>query len=579
MNVVELIHKKRLGQSLSAAEIVELVKGYVSGDVEDYQMSAWAMAVCLNGMTDEEITALTLAIKESGDEIDLSGIRGITVDKHSTGGVADTTTLVLAPLVAAVGVPVAKMSGRGLGHTGGTIDKLESIPGLSTELDREEFLRQVGQIGIAVAGQTGNLAPADKKLYALRDVTDTVQSVPLIASSIMSKKLASGAKAIVLDVKVGNGAFMKTEEEARALAKTMVDIGLRANHPVTAVLTRMEEPLGRAIGNALEVREAILTLRGQGSETLRELCLVLGAEMVVLAGKAATPTESRTLLQEALDSGAALAKFKEFVAAQHGDARVADDLALLPKAPVVLPVRAEDNGTVQAIAAEDLGLIAMRLGAGRAHKDDTIDASVGLVLHRRVGQSVVRGELLAEIHARTEAAAREAERALRDCITVTSEAVFPPQLIIDVIRGQHHSAADDASVPLLKAATEARNRAYVPYSHFAVGAALQVDDGTVFTGANIENASYGLTNCAERTAVFRAVMEGLNSSSRALALAVVADSDGPVSPCGACRQVLSEFCPPDMPVYLGDTKGNQLVTTVRELLPYSFEANQMPKTD
>jgi pyrimidine-nucleoside phosphorylase len=581
LRTVELIHKKRLGQALSEDEINFLVAGYVKGDIPDYQMSAFTMAVCFQGMTEEETAALTMAMVRSGQTVDLSGIPGVKVDKHSTGGVGDTTTLIVGPLVAAVGVPVAKMSGRGLGHTGGTLDKLESIPGFQTSLTMEAFLRQVREIGIAVAGQTGELAPADKKLYALRDVTDTVESIPLIASSIMSKKLASGADAIVLDVKVGAGAFMKDLESARTLAEAMVRIGERAGRTTVAVLTQMDQPLGNAIGNALEVREAIQTLRGQGPQDLTELCLTLGAEMVVLAGKAPDTAAARALLQDALESGKALEKFRQFIAAQGGDPRVVDDLSLLPKAPVVKVLSADRAGVVLKIHAEAVGLVAMRLGAGRATKEDVIDPAVGLVLRRKVGESVVPGEPLVEIHARSEADANNAMAALTRCIEIGDVDPFTVPLVLGVTRGatkrEHsQSSLDHPQSNLLQAARDAMQRAYVPYSQFAVGAALLLSNGEIVTGANVENASYGLTNCAERTAVFRYIMsDAYRQGAKIERIAVIADSDGPVAPCGACRQVLAEFCSPDTPVELADLKGNVRQTTLRELLPYAFSAAQM----
>lgn len=590
MRVIDLIHKKRLGHSLSQEEIRSLIDQYVRGDVPDYQMSALCMAILFQGMSAQETTHLTMAMAESGHLMNLSEIPGIKVDKHSTGGVADTTTLVLAPLVASVGVPIAKMSGRGLGHTGGTLDKLESIPGFSVQMSMEKFQEQVRTIGIAVAAQTADLAPADKSLYALRDVTDTVESIPLIASSIMSKKLASGADAIVLDVKVGEGAFMKDLDRARALAQTMVNIGRLSKRNTVAVLTQMDEPLGRAIGNALEVREAILTLRGQGSEDLAELCLILGSEMVVQGGKAKDAASARAMLEEAIQSGAALEKFKEFVKAQGGDERVADDLTLLPQAPVVQYYEAQQNGVITKLHAEALGLVAMRLGAGRSTRDDVIDPSVGLILLRNVGQSVVEGEPIVEIHARSVEAARQALLELADCIEISNTAPFKKDLLLDLIRDVSdvkspslHSTAvvapvteEGASNGLLDMAIAARNSSYTPYSKFPVGAALRLDNGEIIIGANVENASFGLTNCAERTAIFKAVTDhGVGRGRKIVEIAVAADSDGPVAPCGACRQVLAEFCEPDTLVVLGDLKGNQKVTSVSGLLPYSFDASQM----
>jgi pyrimidine-nucleoside phosphorylase len=575
MRVYDVIHKKRLGQTLTKAEIRSVVDGYVKGEIPDYQMSAFAMAVCFQGMTDEETADLTLAMAESGHVLDLGNIPGIKVDKHSTGGVGDTTTLVLAPLVASIGVPIAKMSGRGLGHTGGTIDKLESIPGFTCQMSMEAFCEQVRRVGLAVAAQTAELAPADKKLYALRDVTDTVESIPLIASSIMSKKIASGADAIVLDVKVGQGAFMKDLAHAQKLAQTMVSIGSLAHRKTVAVLTQMEEPLGHAVGNALEVREAILTLRGRGPDDLRELCLLLGAEMVVLAGVATDVAAAREMLERAIEDGSALAKWKEFVSAQGGDARVADDLSLLPQAPVVKLMLSPADGVVQSIQAEAVGLVAMRLGAGRAKHDDVIDPAVGLVIQRKVGQPVKAGETLVEVHAASEPAAEAAVQALSQLIEIATGDPFDPPLVLDVIRHQAatpHVMADE----LVRAAKTAMEKAYVPYSHFAVGAALQLSNGEVITGANVENASFGLTNCAERTAVFQFVTSpSFQSGVKIERIAVIADSEGPVAPCGACRQVLAEFCGPATPIFLADVKGQVKETRLDELLPYAFGAAQM----
>ncbi|MCA0754480.1 pyrimidine-nucleoside phosphorylase [Paenibacillus sp. N4] len=400
MRSVDLIRKKRDGGELTAGELTFLIDGYTRGDIPDYQLSAWAMAVFFRGMTPKETAALTLAMANSGDQVDLGPIGGLKVDKHSTGGVGDKTTLILAPLVASVGVPVAKMSGRGLGHTGGTIDKLEAIEGFRTELSRERFIAQVNDIGLAVIGQSGNLAPADKKLYALRDVTATVESIPLIASSVMSKKIAAGADAIVLDVKTGSGAFMKSLEHSEQLAKAMVDIGTEVGRKTAAVISDMDQPLGYAVGNALEVREAIDTLKGNGPEDLTELCITLGAHMVVLGGKAENVEEAKELLRGQITSGAALSKFKAFIAAQGGNEAIADDPSGLPQAAVRLDVTAESDGYVQAIEAEQLGLAAMLLGAGRATKEAAIDYAVGLVLRKKVGDPVQAGETLAVLHVR-----------------------------------------------------------------------------------------------------------------------------------------------------------------------------------
>lgn len=399
MRTAELIQKKRDGGRLSREELEFLVSGYVRGEIPDYQMAAWAMAVFFQGMDAEETADLTLIMANSGDTLDLSAIKGFKADKHSTGGVADTTTLVLAPLVASTGVRVAKMSGRGLGHTGGTVDKLESIPGFKTSLSAREFIDQVNQIGISVVGQSGELAPADKLLYALRDVTATVESIPLIASSIMSKKIAAGSDGFVLDVKVGRGAFLKKEEDALALAKSLVQIGKLVRKPTVALVTDMNQPLGRNIGNALEVKEAIQTLQGRGPRNLTELCLQLGTEMLVLAGAAADAAEARSRLEHSLRSGLAFDKFKEWVAAQGGDPRVAEDISLLPQASFQQDILAPRRGFVQEIDPLTLALTAMHLGAGRATKDAAIDLAVGIEVQVGVGDLVSAGDVLARIHA------------------------------------------------------------------------------------------------------------------------------------------------------------------------------------
>lgn len=399
MRMVDLIAKKRDGQSLSKEEIEWIVTGYTNGEIPDYQMSALTMAIFYQDMTDQEITNLTLAMANSGDVVNLENIEGIKVDKHSTGGVGDTTTLVLAPLVASVGVPVAKMSGRGLGYTGGTLDKLEAIPGFQIELSEDKFVKLVNESKVAVIGQSGNLAPADKKLYALRDVTATVDSIPLIASSIMSKKIAAGADAIVLDVTTGAGAFMKNIEDAKRLASTMVQIGKLANRQTMAVISDMSQPLGEAIGNSLEVVEAIETLQGKGPKDLEEMCYVLGSQMVVLAKKADTLEQAREMLEEALHSGKAFAKFKEMVANQGGDVSVIDHPEKLLTAKYEIELPAKQSGVITKLVANELGIAAMMLGAGRKTKEDTIDFAVGLKLRKKVGEAIQEGESVLTIYA------------------------------------------------------------------------------------------------------------------------------------------------------------------------------------
>ncbi|MBB3128085.1 pyrimidine-nucleoside phosphorylase [Paenibacillus rhizosphaerae] len=402
MRMVDLIEKKRDGGELSTEEINFIIEGYTKGDIPDYQMSAWAMAVFFQNMTQRERADLTMSMVNSGDTIDLSAIEGVKVDKHSTGGVGDTTTLVLAPLVAALDIPVAKMSGRGLGHTGGTIDKLEAIEGFHVEIDREEFVRLVNQDKIAVIGQTGNLTPADKKLYALRDVTGTVNSIPLIASSIMSKKIAAGSDAIVLDVKTGAGAFMKTVDDAKELAHAMVSIGNNVGRKTMAVISDMSQPLGFAIGNALEVKEAIDTLQGKGPKDLEELCLALGRQMVFLANKASSLEEAEEKLKEVIQNGKALEKFKEFIKNQGGNPDVVDHPENLPQAKFQIEVPAKEDGVVAEIVADEIGTAAMWLGAGRATKESEIDLAVGLMLNKKIGDSVKKGESLVTIHANRE---------------------------------------------------------------------------------------------------------------------------------------------------------------------------------
>ncbi len=429
MRVYDTILKKRNGMELSTEEINHLIRGYMSGSVPDYQIAAFVMAVFFQGMTARETSDLTMAIVSSGEQVDLSGIAGIKVDKHSTGGVGDKTTLVLGPLVAAAGVPVAKMSGRGLGHTGGTIDKLESIPGFNTSLDRDVFIENVNRIGISIGGQTGNLAPADKKLYALRDVTATVDSIPLIASSVMSKKIAAGADAIVLDVKTGDGAFMKTLESAADLAKAMVEIGTRVGRQTVALITDMEQPLGNTVGNALEVREAVECLRGDGPPDLRELCLVLGSHMVYLAGKAASAEEAREQLEAFIDNGRGLEKFRELVENQGGDPSFIDNLSLLPQAGEKITVYSHRDGYISGIRAEQIGIAAMTLGAGRETKDSQIDHSVGIELMKKRGDKVNGGEPLAVICANNAEKADQVKELVLRAIEISQEPPEPGKLI------------------------------------------------------------------------------------------------------------------------------------------------------
>jgi pyrimidine-nucleoside phosphorylase len=393
----EVIRQKRDRERLDPAALREFVLAYTRGEVPDYQAAALVMAIYLHGLADDELTALTEAMLRSGEVLDLSSVPGIKVDKHSTGGVGDKISLPLAPAVAACGVPVPMVSGRGLGHTGGTLDKLEAIPGFRVDLDVPRFVRQVGELGLCLIGQTATLAPADRKLYALRDATATVESIPLIASSIMSKKLAEGIDALVLDVKVGRGAFMKTEERARALATTMCAIGKGHGKRVVAYLTRMEQPLGLAVGNAVEAIESFEVLKGRGPADIRELTLVLGAEMLVQGGVAADLAAGRARLAAALDDGTALAKMRACVAAQGGDPRAVDDYGLLPTARRRHQVVAAAAGWVTAIDAEEVGVAAMRLGAGRLKKEDAVDPAVGVLLHKKVGDRVAAGEPLATL--------------------------------------------------------------------------------------------------------------------------------------------------------------------------------------
>lgn len=433
MRMYDIIQHKRDNKELSGEEIQFFVKEYTAGNIPDYQAAALAMAIFFNGMTPEETAALTLAMAHSGDVMDLSPIKGVKVDKHSTGGVGDKTSLVLGPMVAALGVPVAKMSGRGLGHTGGTIDKLESFPGFQTGIPEQEFFDNVNRIGIAIAGQTGNLAPADKKLYALRDVTATVESIPLIASSIMSKKIAAGADVIVLDVKVGSGAFMKDEESAVKLADTMVRIGDNVGKKTMAVVSDMDEPLGYAVGNALEVKEAIDTLAGNGPQDLYELCLELGSHMVAGAGKAQNCAEAKEMLAGTIKDGSALRKLAELVEAQGGNPEAVYDTELLPKASIEYEYRADTEGYVSRIVCDIVGTSAMVLGGGRENKDSVIDLSVGIVLEAKKGAYVHKGDVLARFYANDENKLSDAVKRFADAYVIEDTKPAGSRLIKKVI--------------------------------------------------------------------------------------------------------------------------------------------------
>ena len=434
MRMYDLILKKRNGQELTKEEIDFFVQGYTKGEIPDYQASALLMAIFFNKMNKRETADLTMSMVNSGDKLDLSNIEGIKVDKHSTGGVGDKTTICLTPLVASCGVPVAKMSGRGLGHTGGTIDKLESFKGFSVQLDQKEFMDNVNEKGIAVAAQTGHLAPADKKIYALRDVTATVDNMSLIASSIMSKKIASGSDAIVLDVKVGDGAFMKTPEDAKALAREMVDIGKNVGRKTIGVISDMDQPLGYAIGNAIEVIEAIDLLKGNGPKDLLELTLTLGSNMLILAGRVKDEEEGRKLLKENIENGKALEKLKEFIEAQGGDSSYVDDVSKFPQAKYIIELKSNKSGYINKINAERLGLIAMELGAGRATKESIIDLAVGIKILKKRGDKVGKEDVLGYIYANDLEKANKAKEDLLENIEIKNEKGKEIPLIYDIVK-------------------------------------------------------------------------------------------------------------------------------------------------
>lgn len=434
MRMYDIIMKKRNGNALSEKEIRYFIEGYAKGEIPDYQVSALMMAIYFRGMNEEETLALTIAMKESGDELDLSEIAGVKVDKHSTGGVGDKTSLALTPMVAACGIPVAKMSGRGLGHTGGTIDKLESFQGFTTNISKEKFVENVNSLGIAIMGQTADLAPADKKLYALRDVTATVDNMSLIASSIMSKKLAAGADAIVLDVKTGSGAFMKELEDAKALAKEMTKIGNNAGRRTIAVISDMDQPLGFAVGNALEVKEAIDTLKGRGPEDFVELVMTLGAQMLIAGGKTTSEAEAKRMLQETIDSGSALDKLAQFVEAQGGDAAAVYDTSLLPRASIIEPVFIQESGYISHIECDEVGICSLILGGGRETKDSEIDLAVGIVLTRKVGEYVERGDIIAYIHGNDHEKIRAAKKRFLEAYTISVEKPERPEVIKEIVQ-------------------------------------------------------------------------------------------------------------------------------------------------
>lgn len=434
MRMYDLIMKKRNGAALTEEELQFMIKGYTAGEIPDYQMSAMMMAIYFRGMNEAETLALTMAMAKSGDMLDLSDIHGIKVDKHSTGGVGDKTSLALIPMVAALGIPAAKMSGRGLGHTGGTIDKLESFAGFTTGISEARFKDNVNRIGIAIMGQTADLAPADKKLYALRDVTATVDNMSLIASSIMSKKLAAGADAIVLDVKTGSGAFMKTEEDSFALAREMVKIGNSAGRKTIAVISDMDQPLGYAVGNALEVREAIDTLNGNGPADFVELCLTLGSYMAVAGEKAATVEEARALLEECIANKSALNKLADFIEAQGGDREWVYHPEKLPSASIAEEIEAPASGVVRRIVCDEIGMVSLILGGGRETKESEIDLSVGLVLHKKVGDAVKKGESLATIYANDREKLAAARQRFLGAYTIADEAVVKKPLIKGIVR-------------------------------------------------------------------------------------------------------------------------------------------------
>lgn len=585
MHMYDLLIKKRDGEALSAEEISYMIHAYVAGEIEEYQMSAMLMAIYFQGMTDEETAALTKAMAESGTMVDLSAIDGIKVDKHSTGGVGDKTTFIVGPLVAACGGKVAKMSGRGLGHTGGTIDKMESIPHVRIALSQDEFFHIVNTIGVSIVGQSDTLAPADKKLYALRDVIGTVDSMPLIASSVMSKKLASGSDAILLDVKVGSGAFMKTVDDGLALARLMVHIGEANGRRTVALLTDMDCPLGQAVGNANEMREVIATLRGKGPADLTEEALLIAANMLYLCGKGSYE-ECQVKVKNALSDGSGLEKLAAMIEAQGGDVFAVETKEAVTTAHEAY-VYASSNGYVTHMDAEAIGLSAVHLGAGRLNKGDAINYRAGIYVLKKIGDAVQAGEALAKLTSDSKEGLADACKRYAAAVTIGDTPVQRAPLILarvtkdgverfdwgqDIREGQvaDGSSKEIDSDELLWQARMSREQAYVPYSHFPVGAAVLTESGAIYGGCNIENASFGLTNCAERTAIYKAVADG---HTRFKALAVIADTPDVCAPCGACRQVISEFAIPH--IILANMEGRVATYTAEELLPLSFTAKDI----
>ncbi|MGD9719857.1 MAG: thymidine phosphorylase [Pirellulales bacterium] len=558
MNAADLIARKRDGQAHSAEEIEALVRGYTSGDVPDYQMSAWAMAVFWRGMNPEETVALTRAMLTSGKTLEASDTSR-RVDKHSTGGIGDKTSFILAPLLACCGLAVPMISGRGLGATGGTLDKLESIPGARADLTRHETAEIVTRVGCVITGATADLVPADRKLYALRDVTSTVASIPLITASILSKKLAERLSALVLDVKYGSGAFMKTHARARALAESLVEVGTLSGVETTALVTSMNQPCGRMVGNAVEIDESLEVLGGAGPDDLRELTLALAGEVLAMKGLAKDAGAARATLVDHLKSGRAVARFREMIAAQGGDLD-----APRPRAPLTT-LTAERDGWLTAIDAERLGLAIVEMGGGRKKLGDKIDHSVGLEMLVRLGDRVERGQPLVHIFAGP-AARASGQPLVKSALVIGDVAGHDEPLVSETIRATDIVTAERRR-ELVDAALAVSRHAHAVYSNFHVGAALLAESGRIYTGTNVENKSYGMTICAERTAFSAAIAAG-EKRFKMLAIA----SPGGVTPCGACRQFAAEFCE-ELPVLLVDSANPSRVELawLSALLPGRFE--------